>query len=165
MNKDRTSVTPLAILRRYQRKLPVVFMLGILALALVSFKPFRPNCGLPDYTFGSELSVDFFQEFLLQMHFLRDREGYSWTGVFLIKDERLYLLPWERDTALTAEATRLAALSIIDQWFHRLADSERLTTRQHFNRAAAIASGAEGDESLGHVWCENLLDMATLEID
>lgn len=99
------------------------------------------------------------------MYRLRERENYIWTGMFLIKGERLYLLPWERDTLLTAEATRLAALSIVDWWFRELPEPERLNTRQYFIQAAAIASGAEGDQGLAHVWCQNLETMVTLKLD
>ena len=165
MRASHAGDTSLSFLHRHKRKLLVAFVLSFVALATISLKPFRPSCGLPNYSFGPELRIEFFEEFLLQMYRLRERENYIWTGMFLIKGERLYLLPWERDTLLTAEATRLAALSIVDWWFRELPEPERLNTRQYFIQAAAIASGAEGDQGLAHVWCQNLETMVTLKLD
>ena len=165
MRVNHASDTSLSFLRRHKRKLIVALMLSSIALTIVSLKPFRPSCGLPDYSLGPELRIEFFEEFLLQMYRLRESEDYIWTGIFLIKGERLYLLPWERDTSLTEEATRLAALSILDWRFRKLSEPERLNRLQYFGRAAAVASGIEGDQSLAHVWCKNLEAMVTLKLD
>lgn len=142
-------------LRRHRGKLLVALLLLVL---LVSFTPYRPTCGLPGYSSGPELRAEYLEAFLGQMYRLREREEYSWSGIFLTRGLRLYLLPWERNTSLTEEASRLATRHMIDGWLGNLPERERLGELYRFDQGVAIAAGAQGSQVLARRWCSNLED-------
>ena len=142
-------------LRRHRGKLLVALLLLVL---FVSFTPYRPTCGLPGYSSGPELRAEYLETFLGQMYRLRERDEYSWSGIFLIRGLSLYLLPWERNTSLTEEANRLAARHMIDGWLGNLPERERLGELYRFDQGVAIAAGAQGSQVLARRWCSNLED-------
>ncbi|WP_375594679.1 hypothetical protein ABWI00_21940 [Algihabitans albus] len=143
----------LSFLTRHRGKLFAVLLLIALILSTVSLKPFQPSCGLPGYSFGSELDSEFLVAFLKHMYRLREAEEHSWTGIFLIKGERLYLLPWERQSALTAEASRLAVHDMVRWRLDHLPASSRLYIWYRLDQATEEAGQPDGSPQAEEAWC------------
>ena len=144
-----TAASP-GFLRRNRVKLLVILFFGTI---LVSFTSYRPTCGLPGYDAGPELRAEYLEAFLGEMYRLREREDYSWSGIFLTRGLRLYLLPWEKNTRLTKKANRLAVRYLFDRWQGDLPERVRLAALYRLDQGAAIAAGAPGSQILARRWC------------
>ena len=111
---------------RFRRVLRWGGLLVMAVTAIVMAWPFYASCSVNGPWFGPDLRAEHRVHMLAEMmalsqddrHGLRDddRRLWSWSGLALSVGNRLYFLPWERQTDLTRNAARRAVGSVAYRW-------------------------------------------------
>ena len=114
------------------RRRPSLLWLGLPTLAVliaVTVWPFHASCSVSGPWFGPDLRAEHRVHMLAEMlalsqddrHGLRNsnRRIWSWSGLALSVGDRLYFLPWERQTDLTRNAARRVVRSMAHRWVNQ----------------------------------------------